>query len=172
MNVHDNEHRADDDALHAAAEDRVRDNGERLVDDHVRKQEGDEQEVSVLADGLDLVGIPLLVSGTQNAVSSAVDHTAPPQEARRLPTGADLRRSTDAEHVQLRLVQAHVSECQTGKQTRQEDKYGDEACEDDEYDPLAGVLGGARPTDERVRAGVGSGEATGRQWIMLWKSGR
>ena len=36
--VHDDEDGADDDALDAATEDRVGDDGERLVDDHVCKK--------------------------------------------------------------------------------------------------------------------------------------
>ena len=60
MNLHDDENRAGDDTLDAAAKNRVSDNGEGLVDNHVRQQQGDEQQVAILANGLDLVGVYLL----------------------------------------------------------------------------------------------------------------
>ena len=61
LDVHDDEDGADDDALDAATEDRVGDDGERLVDDHVCKKERDEEQMSVLADRLDLVRVQLLL---------------------------------------------------------------------------------------------------------------
>lgn len=55
--VHDDKDSADDDTGHTAAEDGVRDDGQRLVHDHVREQQRDEEEVPVLADGFDLARI-------------------------------------------------------------------------------------------------------------------
>ena len=60
---HYDEDSADNDALDAAAEDGVGNDGERLVDDHVRQQKSDEQQVSVFANRLDLVCVRLLVAG-------------------------------------------------------------------------------------------------------------
>ena len=36
-----------------------------------------------------------------------------------------LRSATNAEYVELSLVETHIAQCQTGKQTRQKDKDGD-----------------------------------------------
>ena len=58
---HDDEDGADDDALDAATEDGVGDDGERLVDDHVCKKERDEEQMSVLTDRLDFVRVQLLL---------------------------------------------------------------------------------------------------------------
>lgn len=60
--VHDDEDGRDDHTLHATPEDGVRDDGERLVGDHVRQQERDEEQMAILADRLDFVGIQLLLS--------------------------------------------------------------------------------------------------------------
>jgi len=54
---HDDEHCADDDALYAPAENRVRDDGKRLIDDHIREKKRDEEQVSILTDRLDLVRV-------------------------------------------------------------------------------------------------------------------
>ena len=141
--VHDDEDGADDDALHTAAEDRVRDDGQRLVHDHVREQQRDEEEVPVLADGLDLVRILLLFPvlprpGRVVGISAIVV---------RAYTRVHSRRSAHAEHVQLRLVETHVSQRQTGKQTRGQDKDGYEA---DEYVEL-GVMLDAIPLGKHMQ---------------------
>lgn len=59
-NSHHDECRTDDDGLDATAEDGVRDDGQRLVGDHVREEKGDQKEVAVLTNRLDLVGVLLL----------------------------------------------------------------------------------------------------------------
>ena len=148
--AHDDEDGADDNALHAAPEDGVRDNGQGLVDDHVRKQERHEQQVSVLADRLDLVSIQLLlpVPSEQRDVSA---HIA------RNPCGGHLRRATNAKYIQLRLVQTHVSQRQTGKQTRQEDEYGYETRVYDEDCSLVRVVDVA--AHERVHRALTGAEA-------------
>ena len=96
---HDDEDGADDDALRAAAQDRVGDDGERLVDNHVREQERDQQQVAVLADGLDLVGVLLLFAG------AGVGEIRGTQ--RRL---VNSRCATYAQHIQLSLVERHVAQ--------------------------------------------------------------
>ena len=65
--AHGDEDGADDDALDAATEDGVGDDRERLVDDHVCKKERDEEQMSVLADRLDLVCIQLLLPADKGA---------------------------------------------------------------------------------------------------------
>lgn len=45
----------------------------------------------------------------------------------------NIRGATDAEDIELSLIETHVAQCQTGKHTRQEDKYGDK---DDKNDIL------------------------------------
>ena len=75
IDVHDDEDSADDNALHAAAQDRVRDDGQRLVHDHVREEERDEQQVPVLADGLDLVSIQLLFPACSTSGNDSGDHS-------------------------------------------------------------------------------------------------
>lgn len=57
LNLHDDENRADDDTGYTSAKNRVSDNREGLVDDHVRQQQSDEQQVAILANWLNLVGI-------------------------------------------------------------------------------------------------------------------
>ena len=59
---HYNEHRRNDDALNSTAQNRIRNDGERLVDNHVCQEERYKQQVAILPNGLDLVGIFLLVS--------------------------------------------------------------------------------------------------------------
>ena len=46
---------------------------------------------------------------------------------------ADLRSATNAKNVELSLVETHIAQCQTGKQTRQEDKYGNKDDENNGY---------------------------------------
>ena len=71
--------------------------------------------------------------------------------------GGDSRRSADTQHVQLRLVQAHVPQRQTGKQTRQEDENGDETRVDHEDCSLVRVVDVA--AHERVRRALTGAEA-------------
>lgn len=54
---HDDKNGAYDHALDASSENGIGDNGEGLIDDHVGKEEGDEEKVAIFADGLDFVGI-------------------------------------------------------------------------------------------------------------------
>lgn len=61
-NAHYDEDRTDDDALGPASENGVRYHRQRLVHNHVRKEECDEQTVSILADWLDLVCVHLLLT--------------------------------------------------------------------------------------------------------------
>lgn len=58
---HDNENSADNDTLNPAAKNRLGDNRQSLVDNHVGQQEGDKQEVAILANGQNLVGILFLL---------------------------------------------------------------------------------------------------------------
>ena len=96
---HHDECRTDDDSLDATAEDGVRDDGQCLVGDHVREQQRDEEEMAVLADGLDLVGILLLFAGAR------VGEIRGTQRQR-----AYLRRATYAQHIQLSLIEGHVAQ--------------------------------------------------------------
>lgn len=61
---HDNEDRADDDALHAPAENRIGYDGKRLVHDHICQQEGHQEQMSIFADGHDLGRVALLLTGS------------------------------------------------------------------------------------------------------------
>ena len=65
------------------------------------------------------------------------------------------RRSAHAEHVQLRLVETHVAQRQTGKQTRQEDEDRDETREDNELDAVVRVVNVT--ARERVHAAATTG---------------
>lgn len=60
--VHDNENCAHDNTLYAAAQNGVRNDGECLVDNHVREEQRHQQQVAVLADWLYLVRVHLLVT--------------------------------------------------------------------------------------------------------------
>jgi hypothetical protein len=59
---HDDEDGADDNALNAASKDWVRNDGEGLVDNHVGEEEGNQKEVTVLADWFYFVGIFTLLT--------------------------------------------------------------------------------------------------------------
>lgn len=59
-----NEHRGHDNTLHAAAEDRIGNDGERFIGDHVCEEERDEEEVAIFADGLDLVSVKFLLANS------------------------------------------------------------------------------------------------------------
>ena len=96
---HHDECRTDDDSLDATAEDGVRDDGQCLVGDHVREEQRDEEEMAVLADGLDLVGVLLLFAG------AGVGEIRGTQ--RRL---VNSRCATYAQHIQLSLVERHVAQ--------------------------------------------------------------
>ena len=62
QSLHDNQDRADDDTLYASTQNRVGNNGECLVHDHVSQQKCHQKEVSILADGLDLGSVKLLLT--------------------------------------------------------------------------------------------------------------
>lgn len=64
---HDNEHRADDDALHASAENRIGYDRKRLIHDHICQQKRHQEQMSVFADGLDLSRVELLLRGATHA---------------------------------------------------------------------------------------------------------
>ena len=68
--LHDDEDRAYDDTLCTATQNWVRYDGECLVYDHVREEERHQQEMAILANRLDLVGIPLLVTGNVRSLPS------------------------------------------------------------------------------------------------------
>lgn len=59
---HDNENRADDNALNASAENRVRYDRKRLVYDHICQEKGHQQQMSIFADGLDLGRVAFLLT--------------------------------------------------------------------------------------------------------------
>lgn len=59
---HDDKDDRDDDTLYTTAKDRICDDRKGLVCDHVGEEEGDEEEMAILANGLDLVCILALQS--------------------------------------------------------------------------------------------------------------
>ena len=61
-NLHDNEDRTDYDAWDSSSENGVRDDGKRLVDDHVGKDQRDEQKMTILTNWFNLSSILLLLS--------------------------------------------------------------------------------------------------------------
>lgn len=68
----------------------------------------------------------------------------------RVEKKADLRGSRNTQHIELGLIETHITEGQTGKHTREEDKDGDEACEDDELDIVRLVLAFCEEVGGRV----------------------
>lgn len=44
----------------------------------------------------------------------------------------DVQRARHRQDIQLRFIERHVPQCQTGKYSRQNDKDGNETCKDDE----------------------------------------
>lgn len=59
---HDDKDDRDNNTLYTSAKDRICDDGKGLVCDHVGEEEGDEEEMAILANGLDLVCILALES--------------------------------------------------------------------------------------------------------------
>lgn len=82
--------------MHAPSEDRVRDDGERLIDDHIGKEEGDEEQMAIFAYRFDLIGVePLFAARAFNY--TAFDETR------------NYSRSTaDTKDIQLGLIQTHI----------------------------------------------------------------
>jgi hypothetical protein len=64
--LHYNEHSADDHTLHATAQNGIGHDGKSLVDNHIAKQEGDEEKVAILAYGDDLVCVFALLAVDMN----------------------------------------------------------------------------------------------------------
>ena len=52
---------------------------------------------------------------------------------RRKDRKYDLRSATDAQDMQLGLIQRHVTQRQAGKETRQEHQDRDKACKDNKF---------------------------------------
>jgi hypothetical protein len=67
--LHNNEDRADEEGLYAAAEYFVSDERQGFVDDHVRDEEGDEEEMAILPYGLDLPRVLALLTGVHRSAS-------------------------------------------------------------------------------------------------------
>ncbi len=61
IHVHHDKHGTNNYALHASAKNRVRDNRECLIYDHVGEKEGNKEQVAILPDVLYLLGILLLL---------------------------------------------------------------------------------------------------------------
>ena len=60
--LHDDEHGTDDDADDSSAQNRFRNDGQGLVDDHVGQEQRNKQKVAILADGQNLLGILSLLT--------------------------------------------------------------------------------------------------------------
>jgi hypothetical protein len=60
QSLHDDQDRAEDDTRYASTQNRVGNNGQCLVHDHVGQQECHQKEVTILADGLDFSSVKLL----------------------------------------------------------------------------------------------------------------
>ena len=63
---HHDENCRHNDALKSAAQHGVRNDGERLVDDHVRQEKSYKQQMAIFSNRLDLVGVLSLVSIADN----------------------------------------------------------------------------------------------------------
>lgn len=61
-NLHDNENGADDYALDSATEQRVGDYRKRFVDNHVRQKKRDQEQMTIFANGFDLVRVFTLLA--------------------------------------------------------------------------------------------------------------
>ncbi len=68
--AHDNEDCTDDNTLHATSENRSGNDGQRFVRDHISEQECHEKQVTVLANGLDLLGILFLLPGCNVSIDN------------------------------------------------------------------------------------------------------
>jgi len=67
--------------------------------------------MAVLANRHDLIGVFPLFTGYMRKWSANKGNDDGEEED-------DARRTANAEHIQLSLVETHISQCQTGKQTR------------------------------------------------------
>lgn len=68
--LHHDENGRHNDALNSAAQQGIRNDGKRLVDNHVRQEESYKQQMAILSNRLDLVGVFSLVSKVDNQVNS------------------------------------------------------------------------------------------------------
>ena len=94
------EYCADHDTLEASSKNGVRNDRERLVDNHVRQEESHEEEVAILPDGLDFLCIAFLFT---------VRYIRGVRRASKGSSDANSRCSADAQDIQLGLIQTHVS---------------------------------------------------------------
>jgi hypothetical protein len=79
-NSHDNEGGGDNNGLEATTENRVGDDGQRFIRDHVCKKERDEEQMPVLPNGDDLLGVFALL--TVGSIASAVTAQEEQQDER------------------------------------------------------------------------------------------
>jgi hypothetical protein len=148
IHSHDNENRTDYHALDASPEDGVRDDRQCFIDDHIGEKQSNKQEVPVLPDRLNLVRILSLVA-ISNCIRGVIcsAHIKYP------------RRSANTKYIELRFIQAHITQCQTGKQTRQQDKNRNEDWEDN----VAYVSGSTTTSDKNIAGWLAESPRVGRK---------
>lgn len=141
--LQNDEDSADHDTLKATTKNGVRNYRKCLVDYHVRKQEGNEQKMAVLSDRLYFLRITLLFTARRDRIegSGGISEWSSDQNS---------RCPADAQHVQLGLIQTHVSQGQPSENSGKNDEDGYEASKDD---PLG--LGEFFSFCEVVKAGIG-----------------